>query len=195
MTRAQLKAMSKEQIRGNIGSLFLISLIATLIGSGLSCIPMVGSVASAVISPALSLGITAIYLGITEGRKPAVGDMFSMMSYWGKAFLLNLLITIFVALWSLLLYIPGIVKGLSYSFAPYILADNPELTAREALNQSKEMTNGHKSELFILGLSFIGWILLGIITFGIALIWVMPYMNTTYANFYRSIKNGAAVIE
>ena len=79
--------------------------------------------------------------------------------------------------------------------APYILAENPELTARQALNLSKEITYGHKMELFVLDLSFIGWCLLGAITFGLAFIYVAPYMNATKANFYNAIKNGAAAVE
>ena len=70
----------------------------------------------------------------------------------------------------------------------YILADNPELTAREALRKSKEMMVGHKLDLFILMLSFFGWYLLGAITFGIAYIYIIPYLNATMANFYNSIK-------
>lgn len=70
----------------------------------------------------------------------------------------------------------------------YILAENKGKAALECINESKSMTNGHKMELFVLGLSFIGWALLGCITFGIAFIWVMPYMNATYANAYNSLK-------
>ena len=73
--------------------------------------------------------------------------------------------------------------------APYILAENPELTASEALNKSKEMMNGHKLDLFVLQLSFFWWYLLGSITFGIAYIYVLPYVSATIANFYNSIKN------
>lgn len=77
--------------------------------------------------------------------------------------------------------------------AGYVLAENPNLTARQALNISKQITKGHKAELFVLGLSFIGWGLLCVITFGIAYIYVMPYMNATITNFYNSIKGNVAV--
>ena len=92
--------------------------------------------------------------------------------------------------WSLLFVIPGIVKSFAYSMSYYILADNPELTAKEALNKSKEMMNGHKWDLFVLNLSFFWWYLLVGITFGIAAIYVVPYMNATIVNFYNSIKEG-----
>ncbi len=195
MTRAELKALAKEQISGKIGTLFLITLLSGLIGGGLNCIPMVGSIASLIVTPMINLSVIAIYLGIVDGKQPQVSDMFCKMDSVWKALCLNLLTVLFVYLWSLLLIVPGIVKALSYSMSPYILAENPNLTAKEALDASKQMMNGHKMELFVLGLSFIGWILLSTITFGIALIWVMPYMNATMANFYRSIRDGGYVSE
>ena len=72
--------------------------------------------------------------------------------------------------------------------APFILADNPELTAREALSKSKKIMDGHKFELFVLQLSFFWWYLLEGITFGIAAIYVTPYVNATTTNFYNKIK-------
>ena len=70
----------------------------------------------------------------------------------------------------------------------YILAENKGKPALECINESKAMTNGHKMDLFVLGLSFIGWGLLCVITFGIAYIWVGPYMNATFANAYQNLK-------
>ena len=84
--------------------------------------------------------------------------------------------------------IPGIIKGISYSMSMYILAENKGKPAMECINESKRMTEGHKMELFVLALSFIGWILLSAITFGIAAIWAVPFMNAAFANAYRSLK-------
>lgn len=89
---------------------------------------------------------------------------------------------------TVMLLIPGIVKSFSYSMSMYILAENKGMSAREAITRSKEMMNGHKLDLFVLYLSFFGWWLLCGITFGIAYIWVGPYMNAAVANFYNSIK-------
>lgn len=86
-----------------------------------------------------------------------VSTLFSAFPSLGKALWLNILIGVFTFLWSLLFYIPGIIKALSYSMANYILADNPEMTAREALRESKIIMHGHKWELFVLNLSFILW--------------------------------------
>ena len=90
---------------------------------------------------------------------------------------------------SLLLVIPGIIKVFSYAAAPFILADNPELTAREALSESKRIMDGHKFDLFVLQLSFFWWSILSAITFGIAYIYVVPYFQATMANFYNDIKD------
>ena len=71
---------------------------------------------------------------------------------------------------------------------PFILVDNPELSANEAINLSKKMMKGHKFDLFWLELSFIGWILLGLLTLGIGYFWLMPYMYTSIAGFYQDVK-------
>lgn len=107
---------------------------------------------------------------------------------WDKSIFLYILIFIFTFLWTLLLIIPGIIKIYSYRMAFFILADNPEIGAREALKKSKEMMKGHKLELFILDISFIWWYVLVSLSFGLALIYVGPYTNATVTNFYKRIK-------
>ena len=77
--------------------------------------------------------------------------------------------------------------------ANYVLANHPEMTAREALNESKRITMGHKGELFVLGLSFLGWQILATFTLGILYIWLLPYIQATYANFYRSITDQTTI--
>ena len=175
--RADLKAAAKSQIKGNIGILFVVLLIVGVV----SGIPL--------LSPAMMIGMIMVYLGLTAGNKPDIGDVFKGFSLFGKALWLNIITGFFVMLWSMLLFVPGIIKAFSYMMAPYILAENPTMTAREALNESKRITKGHKMNLFVLCLSFIGWYLLCMVTFGIAIIYVMPYMQATFANAYIAIKN------
>ena len=100
----------------------------------------------------------------------------------------GLLISVYVFLWSLLLYIPGIIKSISYSQTFYILKDNPDLSFDAAIERSIAMMKGHKWEYFCLTLTFIGWVLLVIITFGIAGFWVTPYMSATFADYYEDLK-------
>lgn len=98
-------------------------------------------------------------------------------------------------LWFLLLVIPGIIKYYSYVFVPYIVADNPQLTSKEAIEISKQMTAGHKFNIFVLDLSFIGWFILGAICFGIGIIFVLPYYNATYAELYLELSKSEEIYE
>ena len=101
-----------------------------------------------------------------------------------------LLATVFSTLLGIVtLGIGAVVLNYAYAMVPYLLRDYPELSAREALRTSSQMMKGHKWDLFVLDLSFIGWILLGIMTAGIGLLWVAPYMDTTHAAFYEDLKN------
>lgn len=102
-----------------------------------------------------------------------------------------LLKDIFIFLWSLLLIIPGIIKAYAYSMVPYILADNPNIGVRKAIALSNEMTMGHKFDMFVLDLSFIGWYLLGTIALGIGVLFVMPYENATKAELYLVLRKNA----
>ena len=191
-TRAELKQMAKEQIRGKIGILFLvtviIAIIAGLAGLILSFIPVVGPLAVTVIlTPAFALSVVRIYLNLAKGKDPEVMDTFSGFDDFWTAFKTTFFVGLFTFLWSLLFYIPGIIKAISYSQALYIVAENKGIGALEAINRSKAMMHGHKMDYFVLGLSFIGWALLGAITFGIAYIYVIPYMSATMVNFHNDL--------
>ena len=192
MNRADLKAAAKSAIQGKIGILFVITLIIGLITFGasfiLSMIPFVGSIASLFVSAAFTLSIIKVYLTVANGGKPSAGDSFSGFDDMWSAFKVTFFVGLFTFLWSLLFVIPGIVKSYSYSMSMYVLAENKGKPALECIEESKKMTQGHKMELFVLGLSFIGWLFLVGLTFGIAGIWVYPYMQTTYANAYKALK-------
>ncbi len=94
----------------------------------------------------------------------------------------------FVFLWSLLLFVPGIIKTLSYAMTNYILVDKPELSANEAINLSKDMMYGHKFDLFYLYLSFAGWFILCLFTMGIGFLWLYPYAQAAQVSFYLDVK-------
>lgn len=186
MDRPALKAAAKAQIKGNLGTIFVIVLLIGL----LCCIPLFGFI----LAPGLSISLCMIYLNLTKGQSPEVGHMFSGTKVLGKAWWLQILTAFFVFLWSLLLFIPGIVKSYAYSMALYVLADNPTFTAREALRESKRITQGHKGQLFILELSFFGWMLLACIPIVgtiVMLVYIIPYMSATYANAYNALKASA----
>ena len=187
--RRVLKERAREQIKGNIGILFLCYLIMIAIIGGLAFVPFVGTIGLIFVEGPFILGMYMIYLAITYGEKPQVGDVFKGFSEnFGTAVLTNLLIGIFTFLWSLLFVVPGIIKAFSYSMSFYILAENPQMSATEAITESRRLMDGHKMEYFVLILSFIPWMLLGTITAGLAYIYVGPYMQVTVANFYQELK-------
>lgn len=137
----------------------------------------------------LQYGAAVAFLGFKRtGVDVKIGDMFVGFNDYGRVFVTLLLQTLYIVLWSLLLVVPGIIKAISYSQTIYILKDNPELKFNGAIERSMAMMEGHKMEAFLLGISFIGWLLLGVLTLGIGMLWVTPYMSTAYAHFYDYVK-------
>lgn len=116
-----------------------------------------------------------------------IKDLFSQFDRFKEGFLQSFLRGLYVFLWALLFVIPGIIKGLSYAMTPFIMAENPDITAKEAIEASKQLMDGHKMDLFVLDLTFIGWVLLCGLTLGIGCFFLNPYMNAAHAAFYKKI--------
>lgn len=192
MNRKELKAQAKAQLKGNIGVLIAVTLIIGAISAVASTlaalIPFGGAIIAIVITPAFVLSTSRIYLMVVRGGNPEIKDSFSGFDDFFSAFKVTFLVGFYTFLWSLLFVIPGIIKGYSYSMSMYVLADNKGMSARECIAESKKMTNGHKAELFVLDLSFIGWYLLSCLTCGLAMLYVVPLINATHANVYETIK-------
>ena len=188
MDRKEIKQRSKEQIKGNIFKLFVITVIIAIINSVCLDIEEVGPFISTILNAILQMGVVIVYLKLVKGEGVSITDMFKGFNMPIKAILVNILVTVFTALWSLLFVIPGIIKSLSYFAAPYILAENPEMSVLDAITKSRQMMDGHKADLFILQLSFFFWWMLVPFTFGLALIYVIPYMSAAMTNFYLSLK-------
>ncbi|MBR5872833.1 MAG: DUF975 family protein [Oscillospiraceae bacterium] len=96
-----------------------------------------------------------------------------------------------IALWSLLFCIPGLIKALEFTMVPYILAENPTIDKARAFEISKATTNGEKWNIFVFILSFLGWVLLGMVTCGIALLYLEPFMAASYAELYQKLREKA----
>lgn len=112
---------------------------------------------------------------------------------WGNVVLTMFLRNLFLALWSLLLLFPGIIKAYSYRLVPYILKERPELSGTKAITLSRQMMNGHKWRAFVLDLSFLGWVLLSVLTAGILhIFYVGPYIQATDAELYKAIAGANA---
>ena len=152
-----------------------------IVGSAAGALSLVNLILGGVIQ----LGYADYLLKQHDREIHSTKDIFSKFDYFGQGFLQLFLRNIFTALWALLFIIPGIVKSFAYAMTPFIMAENPEMTAKEAITRSMELMNGHKGELFWLSLTFFGWSLLAMLTGGIGYIFLNPYMNAAYAAFYR----------
>jgi len=185
---SELRSMSRAQLKENWGTPILVCIVFSLILIVLNLIPHVGSIATLILTGPLMLGFIYFFVNFVRGENPKIDALFLGFDNLGKSLGLYLLQGLFVFLWSLLLIIPGIIAQFRYAMAFYILKDNPEIGVKEALTQSSEMMNGYKINFFILNLTFIGWFFLSCLTCGIGLLWFIPYISTTQANFYNELK-------
>ena len=176
----------------------IIYLIITIGVSQVITIPFSSSIAGSgsasflwtVLCFPLLWGYTVFFLNIIREKKIDWDSLFDgyKNGEWKRIGGTYLLYYIYVILWTLLLIIPGIIKALSYSMTPFILQDDPTISGNAAIEKSMRMMDGHKMDLFWLFLSFIGWIILSIMTFGIGFILLEPYINTSVAHFYEDLK-------
>jgi uncharacterized membrane protein len=144
----------------------------------------------AVVGGPFYLGLVGYFLKRIRGENIYMKNIFDGFKHFSRGFVLMLLTYIFTFLWTLILIIPGIIKSLSYSMAFFILYDNPEMKPHQALKESCRMMKGYRGKLFCLYFSFIGWVLLSILTLGIGLLWLYPYMYMSIAHFYENLKIG-----
>ena len=148
---------------------------------------LISIVGSFIIGSIVKTGYAKFNLNLVNFEKVNIGLLFKYFKYTKKMIITNLVIMLKIFLWSLLFIIPGIIKAYSYAMVPYILAENPNLSTKEALDLSKKMMNGNKWRLFCLQISFIGWIILCALTFGIGYIFLAPYQKAAEACFYKDI--------
>lgn len=143
--------------------------------------------AAFLIGGTIELGYAQFLLKQHDGKDIAFNDLFSQFHRFGQGFAQHFLRWLYIFLWMLLFIVPGIIKGYSYSMTPFIMAENPELSASEAINRSKAMMDGHKTELFVLDLTLFGWAILCALTLNLGNLFLNPYRNAAYAAFYRQI--------
>lgn len=144
-----------------------------------------------IMSTMLGVGYSLFCLNAVRHRAPAYGNLFDPFGMFFKILWLNILMNVFIMLWSMLFVIPGIIAAYRYRMAVYVLLEHPECSALECIRESKRLMQGHKGELFILDLSFIGWAILCTIPF--VTLWVSPYMELTNVWFYVSLADGPSV--
>lgn len=157
----------------------------------------IGTLYSVFVGNVIYVGSSRYFMESREyGQDRGIGKLFygfKSGAYLNTVFTMFMM-NLFIFLWSLLLVVPGIIKSYQYRMVPYIMAENPQMNYRDALALSSRMTEGHKLDLFILELSFVGWMILGSLLCGIGVIFVQPYINATFAEVYAEMRkaSGAA---
>jgi len=146
------------------------------------------SLAVLIVAGPFALGFAGFFLKRLRGEHIAVENIFDGFKNFFQGFLIMFFTVFFTCLWSLLLIIPGIIKAFGYSMAFYIMYDNPGMKPLEALKKSQIMMKGYKFKLCMLELSFIGWMILAAIPFGLGFLWLNPYIQLSIANFYENLK-------
>ena len=207
---SELRAQARERLEGQWGTFVLMTFLMLVIQTILQIPGYIGSLLE-ILSPEnvlaslsfsnisnilsllalpLSWGLTVSLLRNHREESVDLENLFDGFrgGRYTRVFCAIFLVNLFTFFWALLLIIPGIMKAFSYALTPYIIMDEPELTARQAITRSCEIMEGRRWKLFCLYLSFIGWGILSLLTFGIGFLWLAPYMNASIAAFYEDAR-------
>jgi uncharacterized membrane protein len=180
---------AKDALKGKWGLAIGTLVIYILITGSLGAIPNVGGLIALIIGGPFTLGLAIFSLSLARNKDAKIEQIFEGFNNFVPALSTYLLMLLFVVLWALLLIVPGIIAGLSYSMSFYILAENPSMAAMDVLRKSKAMMNGYKTKLFYLCLRFFGLALLCVLTLGIGFFWLIPYVHVCLAKFYDDVKS------
>lgn len=192
MTNSEIRATARARLGGKIfGSTWLMSLVVVIVYSAIVSAAGTIYVGTFIVAGPMMVGLSCVFLSLARGKEEIeVGDLFNgFKNNFGDNLLLGLMQSIFIFLWTLLFIIPGFIKAYSYSMAFYIKNDHPEYNWRQCIDESRRIMDGNKLDLFLLDLSFIGWLIVGSLAFGIGTLWVESYMQTARAVFYETIKD------
>lgn len=158
-------------------------------------ISTVFAIVAFILGGATKAGLCRLNKNLYYGTEPKFNDIFMHYNKLGNTIVANLLIAIFTVLWTLLFIIPGIIASYSYRMTFYILDENPDMSAKEAIKASKELMKGHKWQLFCLDISFIGWAIVTAFTLGFGVLFLNPYTLAAEYAFYNQIANGGETPE
>ena len=175
---------AKSSLTGVWNNAALAMFIYFLVAGAVSVIPF----GSMVIGGPLALGIAIFALKLSNNEKAEISDIFEGFKNFVQALVTYLLMVAIVILGFILLIVPGIILAFGFSQAMFILAEEPEMRPADILRKSWEMMKGHKMDYFILSLRFFPWAILCVFTLGIGFLWLLPYMYTTFANYYKELR-------
>lgn len=197
--RIEFKEKAKRQLQGKyrdaIKLLFVSALIGIIpgiitgIGQEKEIVELVGFgyILSALSSAIIGFGTLSFFIKVSRNEEVTYKEIFAKKEMFMTFLLLSTIIEVLTTFFTIFLVVPGIIAALAYSQAMYIQLDNPEKSVLDCIQESKTLMNGHKEEYILLGLSFLGWIILGVFTLGILYFWLIPYISVTQANFYNSL--------
>ena len=173
-------------------SAFFVSIVSHMGGANTAAAETMNLFANLVqwlVSGAFTVGFCGFFLGIGQESAARLELLFVGFQRFWKSFGTYFLYTLFIFLWTLLLIIPGIIASFRYAMAFFIIADDEDCGPLEAIRRSKEMMKGNKWKFFCLHWRFVGWALLAtFFTFGLGYLWLVPYMQTSFAKFYEDVK-------
>lgn len=197
-TCSEYRRRARVALGGNIfGNTWLYLVLAILAGAVLLSLVAFLFVGPMILVGPISIGICSYVLHAVRGNEMQnKGKRFfdGFGNSVGNNILVGFLSHLFIALWSLLFVIPGIIKAISYSQSYFIALEHPEYEALTCIRESRKMMRGHKWQYFCLQLSFIGWMIVGSLCLGIGVFWVSAYMAAADAAFYEDLKNQPVVV-
>ncbi len=186
-TNQQLRAAARAQLGGNIFSDKWLAALVLMLVYGVIASFLSSLLVTVIFLGPVLVGVSFVFLSSARGKeKITLQDLAKGFQdgFFGRAVLLYVLQFLYIFLWSLLLVIPGIIKTYSYRLAYYISIDHPEYTASQCIAESCRLMKGYKWQAFLLDLSFIGWYIVGSLVCGIGTVFVTPYNEAAFANFY-----------
>lgn len=203
MDIAKLKENAKRKLTGKYGDAIIFLIIYMAINAGVSAlgktifgvtnfgetsVSFYSGILEMIVGALFIFGYNSYFLKLSRDEKVDYKELFSKTNMFVPGLIITFVVGILTALGLVLLIVPGIIVGIMYSQAYFVALDNKELSPIDAMKRSRELMAGHKMDYFVLILSFLGWLILSVFTLGILLFYVIPYMNTTLALFYNSIK-------
>ena len=216
-SRDIIKSNAKTALRGRYWTAFLVSLLALILMRGLSGAEQWNTYSNFIFHPgyvmraaggASGFSLLVTLFGIFIGVPVLIGqarfyvhnrfgstDAGVLFSGFSRDYLNGVgavfVTYLFVGLWALLLFVPGVVKYVQYSMVPYILSDNSAMPGSRARQISRMLTDGEKGAIFVFWLSFLGWYILGAICFGVGILFVNPYFDASMAELYVFLRDRA----
>lgn len=182
---SELRAEARVALSGKWVMAAITTLVFSAVAGAASYIPVAGFI---LVALPVAYGYAIVMLNVLRCSEVNIGGLFDGFNDFGRIVGTKLLQFIYTFLWTLLLVIPGIIKHYSYAMTDFILKDEPALANNVAIEKSMAMMDGNKMKLFLLDLSFIGWAILCVFTFGIGYLFLQPYVQSAHAAFYEDLK-------